>query len=62
MKNKLSVVRESKKMTQQQLADLVGCSREHISKIENNKGTGSYMILYRIADKLGVNVQDIFLP
>jgi transcriptional regulator with XRE-family HTH domain len=61
MKCQLKTLRESKKMTQQQLADLIGCTRENISRIENNKGYTHYPTLSKIADKLGVNVSDIFL-
>jgi transcriptional regulator with XRE-family HTH domain len=61
MKCQLKKIRTEKKVTQQQLADLVGCSREHISQIENGKGSGSYITLSRIAKKLGINVSEIFL-
>ncbi|MDK7265723.1 helix-turn-helix transcriptional regulator, partial [Staphylococcus capitis] len=37
MKNKLKSIRKEHKMTQQDLADLVGVSRQTINMVENNK-------------------------
>jgi transcriptional regulator with XRE-family HTH domain len=59
MKSHLAAIRKQKGMTQQELADLVTCSREHISKMENNKTNKSYKLLSRIAHKLNVDTQQI---
>ncbi|MEW5567331.1 helix-turn-helix transcriptional regulator [Rossellomorea marisflavi] len=61
MENNLANIRKQKSITQQQLAELVGCTREQISQIENSRRSGSYKLLSRIAKHLGVSVTDIFL-
>jgi putative transcriptional regulator len=61
MNNQLAKIREQKQITQQELASAVGVSRNHISKIENGKYTGSIRVLSRIAKELDVKMDDIFL-
>lgn len=62
MNNQLAKLREQKNVTQEELAIAVGVTRAHISKIENGKYTGSIKVLSRIAKKLDVKIEDIFLP
>lgn len=59
MKSRLAIIRQQRGMTQQELADLTQCSREHISKLENNKVSKSYKLLSVIAHKLDVSIQEI---
>jgi transcriptional regulator with XRE-family HTH domain len=59
MKSRLAIIRKQRGMTQQDLAELVPCSREHISKVENNKTNKSYKLLSRIAHQLKVDIQEI---
>lgn len=61
MDNCLAKLREEKGLTQEELAVASGVSRAHISKIENGKYTGSIKVLSRIAKKLDVKIEDIFL-
>jgi transcriptional regulator with XRE-family HTH domain len=61
MKCQLKEIRKKKNMTQQQLADLIGCTRNNISRIENNRGYTHYATLSMIANKLNVKVDEIFL-
>ncbi|MEX2259028.1 MAG: helix-turn-helix transcriptional regulator [Woeseia sp.] len=48
-------------MTQQQLAELCGVSRQTINAIERNKYPPSLELAFRIARVFGVGVEDIFL-
>ena len=48
-------------MTQQQLADLCGVSRQTINAIERNKYPPSLELAFRIAHVFGVPIEDIFL-
>lgn len=46
--------RKEKRLSQEQLAELVGVSRLHISRIETANVSCSLSIVFAIADKLGV--------
>ncbi|KAA9219693.1 MULTISPECIES: helix-turn-helix transcriptional regulator [Aerococcus] len=61
MKNKLKSIRKEHKMTQQDLADLVGVSRQTINMVENNKYDPSLHLAMTIARYLNLHVEDIFL-
>jgi putative transcriptional regulator len=46
-------------MTQQELADLVGCSRQTINALEKNRYSPSYVLVKRIAVVFKVNTDDV---
>ena len=48
-------------MTQQQLADLCGVSRQTINAIEGNKYPPSLDLAFKIARVFGASIEDIFL-
>jgi len=48
-------------LTQQQLADKVGCSRQTIISIETSKFVPSVELALKLAAALNVKVEDIFL-
>ncbi len=47
-------------MTQQQLADLVGVSRQTIMQLERNRYNPSMMLVYSIARIFEVTIEDLF--
>jgi DNA-binding XRE family transcriptional regulator len=47
-------------LTQQQLADLIGCSRQTIHSIESGKFVPSVELALKIAKALGCKVEDLF--
>lgn len=47
-------------MTQQELADRVGVTRQTILAVENGKYTPSLELAFRIAQALGKPIQDVF--
>ena len=47
-------------MTQQQLADIAGVSRQTIISVESGKYTPSLELAFRIADAFGVPVNQVF--
>lgn len=51
---------EHGEMTQQQLADLSGVSRQSINAIERNKYSPSLEVAFRIARAFGASIEDIF--
>ena len=47
-------------LTQNQLAEIVDISREHLAKIETAKRSVSLDLLIKIADTLNIKVKDLF--
>ena len=47
-------------MTQQELADLVGVSRQTIMQLERNRYNPSMMLAYSIAKVFDVKIEDLF--
>jgi putative transcriptional regulator len=47
-------------MTQQELANLAGCTRQTIIAIEQGKYAPSLELAFRIARAFEVNVEDVF--
>jgi putative transcriptional regulator len=60
MKNNLHVERAIKKVTQAELADRVGVSRQTINSIESNKYIPSTLLALKIARVFGKSVEEIF--
>lgn len=60
MKNKIRVARAEERMTQQQLADAVGVSRQTINAIESGKFVPSTVLALKIAQNFGISVEEIF--
>jgi len=47
-------------MTQQELAELVGVSRQTIMQLERNRYNPSMMLAYSIAKVFDVTIEDLF--
>ena len=60
MKNFLRAERRRKKMTQEQLAKLVGVSRQSINAIERSKYTPSAALALKISEIFNTNVNSLF--
>ena len=58
--SKIHVYRAVKRMTQQELADLVGVSRQTIMQLERNKYNPSMLLAYNIAKVFDVTIEDLF--
>ena len=61
MTNTLRVERAIKQMTQQQLADAIGVSRQTINAIESGKYIPSTLLALKITRIFGKPVNEIFL-
>lgn len=61
MKNKLKVYRAMHELTQEQLADKIGVSRQTVIAIESNKYLPSLGLAFKIARQFKVTIEDIFL-
>ncbi len=51
---------ENSEMTQQQLADKVGVTRQTIIAIEANKYSPSLSLAFRLAEVFGVPLEEVF--
>lgn len=60
MKNRIRVLRAEREMTQEELAELVGVTRNTIISLEKGKYCPSLKLAYRIADVFGVGINDVF--
>ncbi len=61
MKNKLQELRKNRKLTQEQLAEIIGVSRQTINAIEKGKFDPSLPTAFRMAQLFEKKVEDIFL-
>jgi len=61
MDTEIHVWRAKKRMTQQQLADLAGVSRQTIMQLEKNKYNPSLILAYTIAEILDAKIEDLFI-
>lgn len=60
MKNSLRVQRAIKNITQGELADAIGVSRQTIQSVENGKYVPSTLLALKMADYFQVKVEDLF--
>lgn len=58
--SKIHVYRATRRMSQQELADLVGVSRQTIVQLERNRYNPSMLLAYSIAQVFGVTIEDMF--
>lgn len=61
MKNRIEERRKAQGMTQQQLAALLGVSRQTIISLESGKYNPSILLAHKIAQTFRVHIEDIFL-
>lgn len=61
MKNRLKQLREEKGLTQEQLGELVGTSRQAINAIETEKFEPSIWLAYDIASVFERPIEEVFL-
>lgn len=55
----LKVIRAKAGLTQAELAERLGITREHVSDIERGKSKGSIVIWLRIADIAGIEGEEL---
>ena len=61
MKNTLKIQRAVKNVTQQELADVIGVSRQTINSIEAGKYVPSTLLALKMARYFGKKVEEIFI-
>lgn len=60
MKNRIKVLRAGRDMTQEQLAELAGVTRNTIISIEKDRYCPSLKLGYRIAAVFGTGIDEVF--
>ena len=60
MKNSIKVERAKRDMTQQELADRTGVSRQTINAVEKGKYVPSTVLALKIASIFGISAEEIF--
>lgn len=60
MKNKVKVLRVEQNLTQEELAEKVGVSRQTIIAIEGGKYLPSLPLAFKIAKEFNSKIEDIF--
>ena len=61
MKNRIKELRENKGLTQEQLGELVGTSRQAINAIETEKFEPSIWLAYDISQIFGCSIEEVSL-
>ncbi|WP_161931530.1 helix-turn-helix transcriptional regulator [Candidatus Chazhemtobacterium aquaticus] len=61
MRNKLKVYRAMRNLTQEQLAEKIGVTRQTVIAIESNKYLPSLGLAFKIANVFDVRVEEIFI-
>lgn len=57
---KIQKLRKAQKITQEELAEIVGISRVYMGYIEQGRESPSLKLLIKLSKKMGVKVEDLF--
>ena len=60
MRTKIAQLRKERKISQEDLAQAVGVTRQTITSIEIEKYTASLVLAYKIAQFFGKSIEEIF--
>ena len=60
MKTKIKELRKARKLSQEELADAVGTTRQTITSIEVGKYIASLPLAYKIARYFGLSIEEVF--
>lgn len=60
MKTKVKELRTIHKLSQEELANAVGVTRQTIMSIENEKYVASLPLAYKIASYFGLSIEEVF--
>ena len=60
MKNNIRQLRKARKLSQEELAEAVGTTRQTITSIEVGKYTASLPLAYKISKFFGLTIEEVF--
>jgi putative transcriptional regulator len=61
MKNRIEEIRNQKGIRQEELARLMGVSRQTISSLENGRYNPSILLAHKISKYLGMTIDEVFI-
>ena len=61
MKNRVRELRKNQKLTQEELAELIGISRQAINAIEKEKFDPSLPTAFKMAELFKTSIEELFL-
>lgn len=61
MKNRIEEIRSAKGIRQEELAKLMGVSRQTISSLENGRYNPSILLAWKIAKYFGMTIEEVFI-
>ena len=61
MKNRVKELRKGQKLTQEELAELIGISRQAINAIEKEKFDPSLPTAFKMAELFKTSIEELFL-
>jgi len=61
VKNRISALRRARKVTQEELGQAVGVTRQTIISLENGRYNASLQLAHRIARYFNCTIEDVFL-
>lgn len=61
MKNRISELRRTRRVTQEELAEAVGVTRQTIISLENGRYNASLQLAHRLALYFGMSIEELFL-
>ena len=61
MKNRITQLRKERHMTQQDLADLLGVTRQTIISLEGGRYNPSIILAFKLAKVFDMHIEEIFI-
>ena len=61
MENRIQSLRNGRRLTQQELADAVGVTRQTIISLENGRYNASLLLAHKLARYFGLAIEELFL-
>lgn len=61
MKNRIEEIRKEKGVNQEELAKIMGVSRQTISSLENGRYNPSILLAYKIAKYFDMSIEEVFI-
>ncbi len=61
MDSKIQEMRKEKGVTQSELADALGVTRQTIISLENGRYNASLMLAHKIAEYFGTTIEEVFI-
>jgi len=61
MENRIEEIRSAKNIRQEELARLMGVSRQTISSLENGRYNPSILLAHKIAALFGMTIEEVFI-